>query len=98
MDSAAGLLTAGAAFVTALAGAVVLLIRELRRNPRKGDRIVSLMNLLSRTRDWLQGVGLWSDMPEGLRDDIQSVLDERQHGRSSRSGDYEPRRKADEDE
>lgn len=74
MDSAAGLLTAAGGFVSVVVGAVVLIMRELRRNPRKSDRIVTLINLLARVRDWLQGAGLWDDIPEGLRSDVKREL------------------------
>ena len=63
---------------TAIAGiltAAAALLNALRKLPRQTSRTLRLVTLLERIRDWLQGNGLWEDVPTNLKRDINRALE-----------------------
>lgn len=70
----APMITAASAFVTGVAGAIALLVREIRRVPKQTQKSWRLVGLMRRTRDWLESEELWDKTPPSLRRDIDSAL------------------------
>lgn len=89
-------ITAVTTFVTGLVGAVVLLLREIRRTPKQVSQVHTLVSILRRVRDWCETEELWEKLPPSLQRDITRVLDyadqqlEDEHGEGDEDG--RPRR------
>lgn len=69
MSGATSLLVALMGGISGIIGAWALLVRA------KGDAGLP-QRLLSRLVDWLQTMGLWDQVPESLRSEIESHLSE----------------------